>query len=813
MLLFVLSNSSFAGNTHGDPNPQRELEAFFGDALAPFQTSGCLPPVPSSSATFAAFACQGYVQGSTLSLIYVTQSAATLGPLTGGDGIYWLGLHRDTSTAVSTWTRQRGTHYLWQKAATRPAAQTSTVIFARVLVSAGVITLVDDLRVPRSWVLSQRYSVRDPLYGAFGNNTNDDRAAIQAAVDGLRTGLAYGASTDQADSLSPRGGIVYFPRGLYKSCSSIVMPRTYGGKDEYNVIWLVGESDTASLLMGCGTSFDTALGTSQITWSEDAPHFSDASYTTFNPQPAWNQRISNLGFELPQVLGTQALKFQATAYQLTAGSGSGWTSSRLQLSMDHVHFLVDANYQSAGIMYYNATCWGCNFSFLRVDVRNSNQVSDAPYNPVLFRTATTEPTGLDIKTIDGLGLEYSRVEHVMVGQQRSGPITFYQGRCGQTSFNDINMGLGANRDNEIYLFNSGGCTISMFQAEGGTRSPTVHVESSDDMKLQDFNIGSIRPVYGAATNTPLARTKLNLINTRNLTIEHLRGTRQTPAYFAGVQHCLCASGANAGALCTTTDPPCSNTSGGLTCAGGDAICMPQDTREVWAEAQCTNNGAACGSFCVGGAWNGRTCYTSSDCDFLMSGGNLGFGAGVCTATVCGGGGTCAQVNKGLRILDSIIPDSFTSTLWIPNPDTGYITADVRSGANASIGRPELSPLNTRLTTSFMVCFNNDCTTAIPAGVAGGSCTGSGWNNLDANCKIAISDAIYSNTTVFTTPPYPTTAANSFVTASCASALVQDLVLTAEITGGNAVRARMINNSASGAITPACGVLRFDVTPR
>src|SRR5215510_7463842 len=106
LLLLLLPTRGFCANTHSTPDPSAEQRAWFGDALAPYVVSGCLPSVPSSSLTLAAFACQGYVHDTSGELIYVDQPAHAVGPLSGGDGTYWLALHRDFSSAVSGWTRQ-----------------------------------------------------------------------------------------------------------------------------------------------------------------------------------------------------------------------------------------------------------------------------------------------------------------------------------------------------------------------------------------------------------------------------------------------------------------------------------------------------------------------------------------------------------------------------------------------------------------------------------------------------------------------------------------------------------------------------------
>jgi hypothetical protein len=140
----LLPSLAWGANTHATPDPHRELQAWFGDAASPYLVSGCQPSVPGGL-TLAAFACAATVRGAAADLVYVSQASAQLGPLSGGNGTYWLALHRDTSTSVSGWTRQSGTHYLWKLSSTPPTTPSAALVFAQVTVSGGAITAVQPL--------------------------------------------------------------------------------------------------------------------------------------------------------------------------------------------------------------------------------------------------------------------------------------------------------------------------------------------------------------------------------------------------------------------------------------------------------------------------------------------------------------------------------------------------------------------------------------------------------------------------------------------------------------------------------------------
>lgn len=124
-------------------NPSRELGASFGDIESSCIVAGGIP-VTSGTTTVGAHATTGYIEHTDGSLIYVSQASTSIGALSGGDGTYWLALHTDLYSTVGSWTRQTGTHYLWIKSATRPAAPTNGVIYGRVVVTASAVAFVAD---------------------------------------------------------------------------------------------------------------------------------------------------------------------------------------------------------------------------------------------------------------------------------------------------------------------------------------------------------------------------------------------------------------------------------------------------------------------------------------------------------------------------------------------------------------------------------------------------------------------------------------------------------------------------------------------
>lgn len=216
-----------AGNNHGGSDAQEEQRAWWLDALAPYVVSGCLPAVPSSSLTLDAFACNAYVQG-TGQLIYITQSSKALGPLSGGNGTYWLALSRDVSSVVSGWTRQPGSHYLWQLSASQPATPSGGLIFAQVTVAGGVITAVSRIHVKGD----------DRILDVTRGPYNTPRDGTGNAATGINQALL---------DASAGGYKVFLPCGTYRTTAEIILQANtelYGASRDCTVI----APDTGTLI-------------------------------------------------------------------------------------------------------------------------------------------------------------------------------------------------------------------------------------------------------------------------------------------------------------------------------------------------------------------------------------------------------------------------------------------------------------------------------------------------------------------------------------------------------------------------------------
>src|SRR5712692_5171234 len=204
LILLLGSSHAYSANTHATSSEAGERQAWFGDGFTPYVHSGCLPVVPSSSLTFTAFPCTAYVRGATADLVFVKQDAMSL-TLTAVDGLHWIALHWDTSSAVSGWTRRAESHYLFQQyTPAQPADPVGGLVVARVTVAGGVITAVSSVANPNP-VLSTLVSA--------GKNVKECGAKVDGVADdtvALNTCLATSSH-------------VFVPAGVLKHSGTIVM--------------------------------------------------------------------------------------------------------------------------------------------------------------------------------------------------------------------------------------------------------------------------------------------------------------------------------------------------------------------------------------------------------------------------------------------------------------------------------------------------------------------------------------------------------------------------------------------------------------
>jgi len=106
----------------------------------------------------------------------------------------WVICHKDTTTAVTDWTRVSGTHYLFRNtgSATLPALPVvESAILMKVTTSGGAVTVVDDQRIVSTTdALFGFVNLKESPFNALGDGSIDDSAAV-TAVEALLTKNVY----------------------------------------------------------------------------------------------------------------------------------------------------------------------------------------------------------------------------------------------------------------------------------------------------------------------------------------------------------------------------------------------------------------------------------------------------------------------------------------------------------------------------------------------------------------------------------------------------------------------------------------------
>lgn len=197
LVLLALWTPSEARNTHGLPSEGDERSAYFGETFDHgFVVSGC-KHATSANTQVTMPACAGYTKTVVPSSLRYFQEVNTVSiTYAAGNGTYWLIAHDSRTEAVGGWTRVANSHYLYQLNATQPALQARSIFLAKVTLSGGAITTVNDMRDGRPDTYD--IDVTAPIYGATGDGSTNDAAAF---------GLACTAARDKwfADFVSPNG--------------------------------------------------------------------------------------------------------------------------------------------------------------------------------------------------------------------------------------------------------------------------------------------------------------------------------------------------------------------------------------------------------------------------------------------------------------------------------------------------------------------------------------------------------------------------------------------------------------------------------
>lgn len=217
-------------NTHGSTTPSEEMAYREGDTNVAHVIAGCLPAT-SGTTTTGTFACKAKVMDSAGRLIYVNQLTRTVGPLSAGAGVYWIAMTTGVDAGSAGWTTEQGTHYLWQKSASKPANPTNGLIVAQVTISGGGAVTLPAIAAPRRPVTLAAtigwYDIRD--YGAVCDGSTDDYPAIRSTADVVEA--------------LPGAGVIYIPPTSLGCIMNSTLTITAAG------VTIAGGSNVASQLI------------------------------------------------------------------------------------------------------------------------------------------------------------------------------------------------------------------------------------------------------------------------------------------------------------------------------------------------------------------------------------------------------------------------------------------------------------------------------------------------------------------------------------------------------------------------------------
>ncbi len=298
-----------------------------------------------------------------------------------------------------------------------------------------------------------RFNAKD--FGATGNGSTDDRAAIQLAID------AATAIQSQTGSDAKVGAKVFLPVGRYKVNGSIVLPRATQSTHP-RAVWLEGETKHSTVLVG-GTGFSSGDGV--IEWAA----------TAFR---AWDNRIANLTIIAPDTIGTHAVLFEPT---LTA-TWAQINAERFNLVMENVEMEGSNEFHSAL----------CRIKGMATHCRFLNVWCDPATGVRAFETMGFEFDSVPLfdpndNIGDDAGCGWGTFQNIWISPQRGGYCGFLKGRIAHSSVNVVEVGVGGYSAPILDIDNSIGTIIKNLFTEGRGEQP-AQVRLTDSRYISFYNI-------------------------------------------------------------------------------------------------------------------------------------------------------------------------------------------------------------------------------------------------------------------------------------------------------------------------------------
>lgn len=306
------------------------------------------------------------------------------------------------------------------------------------------------------------YSVKD--YGAVGNGTNNDTAAIQAAID---------AAAAVGNAANATGAIAYFPPGAYSIRNPLVLPRT--GTTPTEAVWLAGANMRSSQIIG-HSSFPTTRAL--IEWEVATAR-------------AWCQRIENLTLVCPNVIDTRAIHYDRVS---TGTLHDDYDAERCQIDLFNIAIEASNQYHASAIRIEGGI-WYSRWETVRGDFTTGTHL----YDTLLIELDSEIDASQDMTgsvgepgwTTDVPGFSYGIMRDIHAGGRRGGYSQCIKGRLLRSTVESTFANGGSLEASIMYdLKNCVGNVFSQLGNEGQTEGSQIRLTNGRFNRFNLFNLGT-----------------------------------------------------------------------------------------------------------------------------------------------------------------------------------------------------------------------------------------------------------------------------------------------------------------------------------
>lgn len=391
-----------------------------------------------------------------------------------------------------------------------PAAGTSS-LWIRVN---GVVSRVDadyDARIDSADQREVLYvNVRHPNFGAVGDGTTDDTAAIVAALAYAKSlGVVVRVDADDYINHDHRGVSVYFPAGSYVTNSPIVLPRS--GTYRANTVGLVGQNHASSRIVA-GGSFPSNRGL--IEW-EDVT-------TATTHKRVRDQEIRDLTLVPKNAVGSYAIWFKLLNSVGSYGSDSNNIDTMYSMRLENLVVFGHNDYHQSLIRIEGR----CDYSLIRnvcadTSLGTTYSTRLLHFDDMSLWSALPTPANL----YDNPGFNYGVIDTLTQGL-RGGLATMIYGRVNSSQVKNVHNGQGALGQNPaVYIRDGGLLDCHVWTSEGRGENGIFTFENCYGVTLHDFGLGTVD-----LATAPSPGSGLRLVNVQRSRFVNRQSSSGAPSF-------------------------------------------------------------------------------------------------------------------------------------------------------------------------------------------------------------------------------------------------------------------------------------------